>query len=141
MGASNPIAWQPLTPRGVAAFAFAPLRRLLLVQFIVALGVAAGVALLCYDRYVPVLAGAIEKLPAQSQVRWQRLEWHTNSPVMLAENRFLSLSVDLERSGQLRSVAHVQFEFGRSNVVVHSLLGYVVVPYPQGWVMPANARA
>lgn len=138
MGASNPIAWQPLTPRGVAAFAFAPLRRLLLVQFVVALGVAAGVALLCYDRYVPVIAGAIEKLPAQSQVRWQRLEWHTNSPVMLAENRFLSLSVDLERSGQLRSVAHVQFEFGRSNVVVHSLLGYVAVPYPQGWVMPAN---
>ena len=36
MDASPPTAWEPLTPLGVAAFAQAPLRRLLLVQFLVA---------------------------------------------------------------------------------------------------------
>lgn len=138
MSATSSTAWQPLTPRGVAAFAHAPLRRLLLVQFLVAIVVAAGVALLCYDRFMPVIAVAIEKLPAEGQVRWQQLDWRTNSPVMLAENRFLALSVDLEHSGQLRSVAHVQIEFGRSNAVAHSLLGYVAAPYPAGWVIPAN---
>ena len=102
MGSNSPTAWQPLTPRGVAAFVQAPLRRLLLVQFIVALAVAMGVALLCYDRYVPVIEGAIAKLPAASQVRQQQLEWWGNSPVVLGENRFLALTVDLERTGQLR---------------------------------------
>ena len=138
MGTISPTAWQPLTPRGAAAFARAPLRRLLLVQLLVALGVAAGVILLCTNRYVPVIAGAIEKLPAQGLIRQQQLDWRTNSPVLLAENRFLSLSVDLEQTGQLRSVAHVQFEFSRTRVIVHSLLGYVEIPYAKGWQLAAN---
>lgn len=141
MGHPSPTAWQPLTPRGVAAFARAPLRRLLLVQFIVALAVALGVALLCYDRYVPVIGSAIAKLPAASQVRQQQLEWQGNSPVLLAENRFLSLMVDLERTGQLRSVAHLQFEFSRTNIVARSLFGYVELPYANGWTMPAGREA
>lgn len=138
MSANSPTAWQPLTPHGVAAFARAPLRRLLLIQFIVAVAVALGIALFCYDRYVPVIESAIEKLPAQSQVRNQQLDWRGNSPVLLAENRFLSLSVDLDGAGQLRSVAHVQFDFGRSNVVTHSLFGYGEMNYPKGWQMAAN---
>ncbi len=141
MGATSPTAWQPLTPRGVAAFARAPLRRLLLVQFIVAFAVALGVALLCYDRYVPVITNAIEKLPAASQVRRQQLEWRGNSPVLLAENRFLSLMVDLERTGRLRSVAHAQFEFSRTNIVGRSLFGYVELPYAKGWTMAASREA
>ncbi|MGC3958003.1 MAG: hypothetical protein QM813_08710 [Verrucomicrobiota bacterium] len=133
-----PTAWQPLTPKGVAAFAYAPLRRLLLVQFIVAIAVAVGVALLCYDRYVPVIEAAIEKLPASSQVRQQQFDWRGNSPVVLAENRFLSLMVDLDRTGQLRPVAHAQLEFSRTNIVVRSLFGYVELPYAKGWTMAVS---
>jgi hypothetical protein len=141
MGPTSPTAWQPLTPRGVAAFARAPLRRLWLVQFIVALAVALGVALLCYARYVPVVGGAIAKLPAASQVRQQQLEWRGNSPVLLAENRFLALTVDLDRTGRLRSVAHLQFEFSRTNIVARSLFGYVERPYAKGWTLAASREA
>jgi hypothetical protein len=43
--AESTVAWEPLTPRGVAAFARARLSRLLLVQFVVAsLAAVAGVA-------------------------------------------------------------------------------------------------
>jgi len=141
MGTTSPTAWQPLTPRGVAAFVQAPLRRLLLVQFIVALAVALGVALVCYDRYVPVIDVAIEKLPASSQVRQQQLEWRGNSPMTLAENRCLALTVDLERTGQLRPVAHLQFEFSRTNIVARSLFGYVELPYANGWTVAASREA
>lgn len=138
MGETSPTAWQPFTPCGVAAFAAAPLRRLLLVQLIVAFLVALGVAWFCYDRYVPVITSAIEKLPAEGRIRQQQLEWPGNSPVVLAENQFLCLTVDLERTGQLRSVAHLQFDFCRSRVVIHSILGYAEVTYPKGWVIAAN---
>ncbi len=138
MGTTSSPAWQPLTPRGVAAFAQAPLRRLLLVQFIVALVVAVGVALLCYDCYVPVIEGAIEKLPASSQVRQQQLDWRGDSPVVLAENRFLALLVDVHRTGQLRPLAHVQFEFSRTNIVARSLFGYVELPYAKGWTLAVS---
>jgi hypothetical protein len=90
------------------------------------------------DRYVPVISNAIGKLPEQSQVRQQQLDWRGSSPAMLAENRFLALSVDLEGTGQVRSVAQVQVEFARSNVVVHSLFGYMDLAYPPGWRLAAN---
>src|SRR6478609_1118273 len=141
MGNTSPTAWQPLTPRGVAAFVQAPLRRLLLVQFIVALAVALGVALLCYDRYVPVIEGAIAKLPAASRVRQQQLEWRGNSPMTLAENRCLALTVDLDRTGQLRPVAHLQFEFSRTNIVARSRGGYAELPYENGWTVAASREA
>src|SRR5688572_4766444 len=110
-----PTAWQPLTPRGVAAFAHAPLRRLLLVQFLVALLVAGVVAWFFADRYFPLVSKAIAQLPAASEVRGGQLNWQGASPLLLAENRFLALSVDLEQSGKARSVAHVQIEFSRTN--------------------------
>jgi hypothetical protein len=36
-------AWQPFTPQGIAAFASAPVKRLLLVQFVLALFAAISV--------------------------------------------------------------------------------------------------
>jgi len=138
MGTTKTTAWQPLTPSGVAAFALAPLRRLLLVQFIVAILVAAGVAWFCYDRYVPVISNAIAKLPATGQIQGRELDWRGISPVMLGENSFLALSVAVEQRMQLRSVTDVQCEFSRKTVAIHSLFGYVQLPYPEGWIIPAN---
>jgi len=131
-------AWQPLTPRGVAAFAHAPLRRLLLVQFIVAMIVGGGVALLLRAGFFPTVTAAIEQLPAKGQIRQARLEWSGTSPQLLADGHFLSMAVDLDHSGEVRSLAHFQFEFGRTNLLVHSLLGYVSGNYPDGWVIAFN---
>jgi len=131
-------AWQPVTFRGVAAFAHANLRRLLLVQFVVALLVAGGVAWLLHAGFFPAVNAAIAQLPPGSEIRSARLDWRGESPRLLAEGRHLSLAVDLEHSGEARSLAHFQIEFGRTNVSVHSLLGYAAVNYPGGWVIAFN---
>lgn len=133
-------AWEPLTPRGVAAFAQARLRRLLLVQLIVALLVGATVVWLLHSGFFPAVTQAIEQLPTEGQIRQATLDWRGSSPQVLAEDRFLSFAVDLDHSGAVRSLAHFQFEFGRSNVLVHSLLGYAAESYPSGWIIAFNRK-
>ena len=132
------IAWEPLTPRGVAAFAHARLGRLLLVQFLVALLVGSGVAWLLHNEFFPVVTSAIEQLPAQGEIRQGKLEWNGGSPQLLADGGFLSIALDLDHSGEVRSLAHFQFEFGRTNVLAHSLLGYSSIDYPDNWTIAFN---
>lgn len=131
-------AWEPLTPRGVAAFAGAGFGRLLLVQFIVAL-LAAGALVWFIDKGgSPVVKTAIQKLPATGEIRSSRLDWMDQSPELLAEGRFLALDVDLDHSGQISPTSDVQIEFGRGTVRVFSLFGYMDWPYPGGYVIAFN---
>jgi len=138
MDASPPTAWEPLTPLGVAAFARAPLRRLLLVQFIVAALVGGTVVWLLRNAYFPTISAAIVQLPAEGEIRSGQMDWRGASPQLLAEGQFLALSVDREHSGEIRSPAHVQIEFGKTNLLIHSLLGYAEVEYPRGWIIAVN---
>src|ERR1019366_10233505 len=131
-------AWQPLTLRGVAAFPGAPLRRLLLVQFIVALGAAASVVWFLHRAWFPIIGEAIRQLPPQGELRSGRLDWQGPTPSRLAEGRFLALIVDLDHFGEARSPAHVQGEFGRTDCMVFSLLGYVRGEYPHGQEVAFN---
>lgn len=136
--AVRPIAWQPLTPRGVAAFAAASLGRVLLVQLLVALLVAGVLSWCLQVNWWPVVTNAIRQLPDQGQIRGGQLDWHGGSPGVLAENRFLALAVDLAHAGNARSPAHVEVEFGRSDFKVFSLFGYVQWAYPRGYVLACN---
>lgn len=132
------MAWQPLTARGVAAFAQARLGRLLIVQFIVALLLAAAVIWFLHRAWFPVIQAAIEKLPAQGQIRGGRLQWGGHWPESLAEGRCLAVVVDLKHQGGVRSPAHVQVELGEDDFRVISLLGFVAIPYPKGWIVAVN---
>lgn len=127
---STPSAWEPLTPRGVAAFANASSNRLFLVQFLVALVVAATAVWFLRAAWFPTVREAISRLPDKGEIRAGQLDWHGDSPTLLAEGTFLAFSVDLEHSGEIRSPAHVQVEFGRRNLVFRSLLGYEELAYP-----------
>ena len=134
-------AWQPFTPQGVAAFAHARLRRLLILQAIVALFVAATIAWQLDTGWFPVIQTAIEQLPDTGEIQHQKLDWAGQSPVTLAEDRFLALTVDLRtHTGELRSMAQLEIEFGRDDFFVCSQLGYgyAVVSYPPDWVIAFN---
>jgi hypothetical protein len=138
-GVENPVfAWEPLTPRGVAAFAHASAGRLLCVQIILALVCAAAVIWFLDDSVCPVVTAAIQNLPDAGNIRSAKLDWHGGSPAMLAEGRFLALDVDLEHSGKTDSTADLQIEFGRDDVWFSSLLGYLDVPYPSGSIISFN---
>ena len=132
-------AWQPLTVRGVAAFAGESLRRLVLVQFIVALLAGGSVVWFVHKAWFPTIGEAIHQLPAQGELRFGRLSWLGDSPTCLAEGRFLAITVDLDHAGTARSPAHVQVEFGRADFKIYSLLGYVQWSYPPGRALAFNA--
>jgi hypothetical protein len=122
---------EPATPRGVAGFAGAKFTRLLLAQFLVALFAAVVVAWFFYENCFPVVLSAIQNLPADSEIRSAQLDWTGTSPQSLAEGHFIAFDVDLDHSGQLRSAADFQVEFGRNSVRVISFFGYYSdLPYP-----------
>ncbi len=122
---SKPTAWQPLTPRGVAAFAGASPGRLLLVQFVFALLAAAAVVWFLRTAWFPTIRQAIQQLPAQEgNIQAGKLNWPEDSPQLLAEGRFLAFVVDTNHSGHLRSPAQIQIEFGRDGIYFRSLAGY-----------------
>ncbi|HEX3799288.1 MAG TPA: hypothetical protein VH413_11350 [Verrucomicrobiae bacterium] len=131
-------AWEPLTPRGVAAFAGASFGRLFLAQLLVAMLAAAAVAGFLRHAWFPVVRDAVHVLPAQGKIADQKLDWRGNNPQQLAQNRFLGIGVDLHHSGQLGREAHLQIEFGGEDVRVYSLLGYEVIEYLPDWAMPFN---
>jgi hypothetical protein len=136
--AGSTFAWEPLTPRGVAAFARAKSSRLLLVQFIIALLAASSVIWFLDDGCFPTISTAIKKLPAGGEIRSGRLDWHGDSPQLLAEGRFLAFDVDLNHSGQIHSTADVQIEFGTDSIRVFSLLGFTDFYYLSDRVAPFN---
>ena len=132
-------AWEPLTPRGVAAFARAKLGRLLLVQFIAALLAAAAVVWFLDDGCFPTISEAIQQLPADGEIRSGKLDWHGDPSQMLAEGKFLAFDVDLDHSGQTHSTADVQIEFGRDSIRIFSLLpGYSEIVYVPDRGAPFN---
>lgn len=133
-----PVAWQPLTARGVAAFARASWGRLLLLQFFVALLAAATVVWFLHAGWFPTIAEAIRQLPAAGEIRSGSLDWRGDSPRRLAEGRFLAFVVDLTHQGELRSPAHVEVEFGKTDFKIISLLGFMQRSYPAGWIIPFN---
>ena len=131
-------AWEPLTPRGVAAFARASFERLFVVQSVFALIAAAAVVWVLSNGVFPTIAAAISQLPDSGAIHSARLDWRGDSPVLLAEGRILAISVDLEHGGSLRSPADFQFEFGRDSVCIYSLFGEAELAYPPGYIIAAN---
>jgi hypothetical protein len=129
------IAWQPLTFGGAGRFAAAPVGRLWLVQFIFSLIVAAAVIWFLYVDWFPVVSKAARKLPAASEIRAGRLEWQGDPAVLLGENRFVGLAVDVRHAGQARSPSPISIELGSTDFKIFSLLGYVQWAYPRGWII------
>jgi hypothetical protein len=131
-------AWEPITPRGVAAFARASFERLFVVQAVVALLGAAAIFWILSDGIFPTIDAAVGELPDAGEIHGGKLEWRDDSPVLLAEGRILAFSVDLDHGGALRSPADFQFEFGRDSVRIFSLFGETEFNYPPAYVIAAN---
>jgi hypothetical protein len=139
--APKPAAWQPLTPRGIAAFARASLARLFVVQFMFALLAAVALVWFLQTAWFPTIREAIRQLPEQGEMKAGKLNWSGDSPISLAEGHFLAFVVDTNHSGALRSPAQVQIEFGRGDIYFYSLAGYTAWPYPKEWNFGFNRAA
>ena len=133
-----PGAWQPLTFRGVAAFAEARLGRLLLVQFVVALLVAGAVGWFLSIHWFPSVRKAIRQLPATGVIRAGQLITPLDSTAPLVETSYLSIAVDARDSGVASSLADVRVEFHRTNFAVCGFAGCLRRPYPGDATMQFN---
>ena len=131
-------AWEPITPRGVAAFARASLERLVVVQSILALLAAAAFTWLLADGIFPTIDTAVGQLPAGGEIRNGKLILADPSPTILAEGRLLEINVDLKHSGQIRSPAEFQVEFGEHSVSIFSLFVAANIAYPDGQFFSFN---
>ena len=132
------IAWEPLTPHGVAMFARAAPGRLFVAQVIVAALAAVTVMWFLREGWFPVIRTALRALPPEGAIHAGRLEGPEVPPRQLAGNRFLGLALDLNHSGLLGQGAHLQVEFGRQDFRLIALLGYLPVDYPPGRSLPFN---
>lgn len=132
--------WQPLTFSGVASFSHAPANRLLVVQSAVAVWVAACLVFALSRTWFPVVTKAVAELQDFGTLRGGQLAWPVKEAVLLGENRFLGLVVDLEESGETGQTSDLQFEFGRQRVKVVSLLGYTSFPYEPHWSIELNRQ-
>jgi hypothetical protein len=131
-------AFEPLTPRGMAAFARVSFARLLLVQFFFALLATISIVWFLDGNCFPIVRMAIRNLPDTGTISSGKLDWRGDSPKLLAEGKFLALDVDLKHSGQIHSTADMQIEFGAETVRVFSLLGYMEFFYPPDRFAPFN---
>ena len=134
----KPRAWLPLTPRGVAAFAAAPLRRLWLVQFMTAILAAAAVVWSLQAAWFPAVETAIGNLPDAGDIRVGLLDWRGPETAILAESHFLAFTVNLSGREQPRTTSHVQVELRPRTVKIDSLFGSVEQGYPGRGVSPLN---
>jgi hypothetical protein len=134
-------AWQPLTPGGVAAFAQAPLKHLLIVQVLVALFIATTLSWLLFSVWFPTIASAINVLPENGRITSGRLQWQGPTVTTLAESPFLAITVDLNHAGTARSPAHFQLEFAAFDCRLYSLFGFVTIEYPHDRHIPFNRPA
>jgi hypothetical protein len=132
------VALAPLTPRGVAAYAYASNGRLWLVQIVVSLIAAATVVWFLKTNWFPVVRDMFRQLPVGGEVRNQQLQWRGRSPLQLAESSFLALAVNLEDRVAVGGVADVQIEFRRTQLQCCSLLGCFPINYPKDWIIAVD---
>jgi hypothetical protein len=125
-----PTAWQPLTFRGVAAFSRAPIGRLLLVQLIVSLLVAAAILWCLQLTWFQRVPAAIRALPPTGSIENRVLTSPRTSPEPLAADGFLAISINLNQSASLGSASDVRLEFHRTDYTVCSLFGCLKLDYP-----------
>jgi hypothetical protein len=133
-----PVAWQPLTFRGVAAFADAKLGRLLLVQFIVALITAGTVGWFLSIHWFPSVRKAIRQLPDTGIIRAGQLVTPRGSTAPLVETRYLSIAVDAADTGVASSLADVRIEFHRTSFAVCGFAGCMRRAYAADATMQFN---
>ncbi len=119
-GADAPsAAWQPLTFRGVAAFANARLGRLLCAEIIAAMILAVAVVWFLHRAYCPVILRAIQNMPETARVANGTLQGVPG--VLIAESRFLAIAVTPQTGRQIGQDADVQIQLRQDDLCAGSI--------------------
>ncbi len=120
----------PLTFGGVAAYSRATPGQCALRCGIWAAVCAALWGWSIGSAWIPGVELALSKLPEKVAFRAGRLAWPTPHPILLANDRFLSLIVNPGAEPTVDRTSDIQVEFGVSELRCRSFLGWIRFPYP-----------
>jgi hypothetical protein len=123
-------AGQPFTFGGVARFAHAPIGRLLLQALLFGLLTGLATTWLATVGWAPVLDEAVAALPERAAIQNRTLAWSERSGRLLGANQYLSLEVVLQNAPRDSASADVSVEGHVTHLVIRSVLGAAIVPYP-----------
>lgn len=129
-------AWQPFTGSGLAAFADAPLGRVLAFQLVVAAGIGLLTVASLRLAWFPVLELAFPNLPESAPLLAGRLQWPDLAPRRLAENAWLGLVVEptgVPGPDGLGQTADIQLQLRPVSIRVQGVFGHLEHNYPLGW--------
>lgn len=133
-----PLAWQPFTPRGIAAFAHVAAGRLFAVQLIVAFAAALVALWFLSVNWFPMVRDAIEALPETGAIQDGQLRSPYAATEPLALNRFLAVVLDPQQRMTATAASDVILELRAREFRVGSLFGWYVSPYPAAWRVEFN---
>ena len=135
----RPRAWQPFTPRGIAAFASASGSRLLLVQVVMALLSALAIVWFAWYGWIPEIKEAIRNLPAEGVIERQQLKLHVNAALPLADKRgLLGIGADPENTGGAPLRSDLKIQLRKDQYEICFLLGCRTAAYPKGELIQFN---
>ena len=124
-----PAAWQPLTFRGVAAFAGSSYQRLFWVQVFFAALCGAAIVWALHYAWVPVIRTGLRALPNEAPDRAGNLIYPPSAAGLLAESRHLAVLLKPEG---VTAAADVKIELRAEDARVCSLMGCWSRPYRKG---------
>ncbi len=123
----------PWTFSGVAAFSRVRLGQCLFHYTAWAVACALLWAWSIHRAWVPGVELALSKFPEKVSIRAGHLVWPTSHPVVLSNDRFLSIIVNPGDESSVDRTADIQFELGGSELRCRSFLGWIECPYPAFW--------
>lgn len=127
------MAWQPITPRGIALLAQVPAGRVLTVQILAAVLAALIVLWFLTRAWFPVVRQAIEALPETGAIQAAQLSTPYDSPEPLAMNRFLGLVLDARSRVTATVASDVVIECRVREFRLCSIFGCYISAYPPMW--------
>jgi hypothetical protein len=123
-------AWQPFTPKGIAAFAGTSFGRLFLLQVIFALLAAGAVIWFLRAVWCPPIREAILNLPVVGAIQSGQLEIGNSGAERFVTNRFLTFAMDIDSSRRHSYAADVSVVLRQRHFEVCSLFGCANFWYP-----------
>jgi hypothetical protein len=124
-----PWAWQPFTPRGVAAFAAASSGYLFFIQVLVALLGTACIVWFLWTGWFPVIREAIRHLPTEGVIENHVLKAPIDPAEPLGFSRLLGITADPEEQGTTGLTTDLLVQFKKNKVRFCSLPGCTDLPY------------
>lgn len=126
--------------RGVAAYANAPLWRLIATLVFFGLFSAVLVIWGAAQCWAPVIDEAVAALPTNSIIQGGRLTWPVEESRLLGSNPFLAIEVANGGSQLDGAPADLRIKLGPGAAVVNSIFGSHEFAYSPGWVVELNQQ-